>query len=184
MKKQHDTWKLRLILSILTLATSLATLLLLGYGCVTAEEAQARETELTEEMGSGAGLRQASLQTDDAQGVPFRLFELLDGYSGYQVGVLPESFPREVIDPSEIGCSETYSAQGVVGMACMGDAADVLVRASEALQSRGWILADEGNGASGRTFVKSQGKYRWAFVSCSQVSGSASLWIAYTCDGE
>ena len=104
MKKQHDTWKLRLILSILTLATSLATLLLLGYGCVTAEEAQAREPELTEEMGSGAGLRQASLQTDDAQGVPFRLFELLDGYSGYQVGVLPESFPREVIDPSEIGC--------------------------------------------------------------------------------
>lgn len=184
MKKQHDTWKLRLILSILTLATSLATLVLLGYGCVTAKEAQAREPGILGSAESETGLQPVSFQTDDAQGLPFRLFELLDGYSGYQVGTLPESFSREVIDPLEIGCSETYSAQGVVGMVCMGDSADVLARASEALQSHGWMLADEGNGASGRTFIKSQGRYRWAFVSCSQVSGSASLWIAYTCDGE
>ncbi|MGN0262079.1 MAG: hypothetical protein ACI4B9_04425 [Eggerthellaceae bacterium] len=137
-----------------------------------------------ENAGFEAGVQQVSLQADDAQGLPFRLFELLDGYSGYQVGVLPDSFSQEAIDPSEIGCVETYSAQGVVGMACTGNATDVLARASEALQSRGWVLADEGSGSSGRTFIKSQGKYRWAFVSCSQMPESASLWIAYTCDGE
>lgn len=184
MKKKHLIWKLRLIFSVLTLIASLATLLLLGYGCVTAKEAQAGETELMGDTGSGTDVQPASFQMDNAQKLPFRLFELLDGYSGYQVGVLPESFSREVIDPSEIGCSETYSAQGVVGMACTGDAPDILARASEVLQSRGWVLADDGSGASGRTFIKSQGRYRWAFVSCSQVSESASLWIAYTCNGE
>lgn len=183
MRKQHDTWKLRLILSILALAASLASLLLLGYGCVTSGEAQAREPGVVGDAGYEAGLQPVSLQADDAQGFPFRLFELLDGYSGYQAGVLPDSFSQEVIDPLEIGCMETYSAQGVVGMACMGDAPDVLAQVSEVLQSRGWVLADDGNGSSGRTFIKSQGRYRWAFISCSQMSESVSLWVAYTCVG-
>lgn len=121
---------------------------------------------------------------EDGSRAPFALFELLDGYSDYEMNALPDGFSEEVLGPDDLGdCAACYCSDGVVGMVFEGDSEDLSDAAASVLEGKGWKLADKGPSGSGMTFLKGSGRYRWAYLACSQVSGSVSLWMAYSMEG-
>lgn len=131
----------------------------------------------------GASPTQGLLSSlEGAQNAPFAIFRLLDGFSDYESSSLPKGFAEEVLDPSGVACTACYCAEGVVGMLCKGESEGVLADAAAALEERGWLAVDGGGGVDGLTFSKDEGRYRWVYLACSQVSGSSSLWVVYLTD--
>ncbi len=74
------------------------------------------------------------------------------------------------------------SAQ-VAGWLCEGSVADVLTQVQEEFERKGWASCEnnqeESNQEGCLSFSKSQGTYRWAFVTGTQVGSSVSVVVRY-----
>lgn len=74
---------------------------------------------------------------------------------------------------------EAQASGNVVGLVCTADFDQIEQAIQHELDGRGWQrveAAQRGNAAvRGMTFVKSDGRYRWAYCSYRQVAGATSL---------
>lgn len=114
---------------------------------------------------------------DDAENVVFGLYRDSVGSVGERWNLAPEGFAQEVFDPDDLGCSAVVSSPGTVGLVCCGTRDGVLQRIADLMEANGWRTADDAN-ALCTTFVKSQGTYRWAYVTCSEISGTVSVTVS------
>lgn len=114
---------------------------------------------------------------DDAENMVFDLYRDSVGSAGEQWNRVPEGFAREVFDPDDLGCSAVVSSPGTVGMVCCGTRAEVLRRIAQLMEANGWVAVDDADALCG-TFVKSQGAYRWAYITCSEISRTASITVS------
>lgn len=105
---------------------------------------------------------------------PFGTLDRID--SALEVGeaVLPESFSEELhllegaddlrVDPTGM----------VVGYNVEGSEDEVLERIVSIMGDKGWTSVPLGR-VTGSTFVKSEGRYTWALVTCTQVGDCTSV---------
>lgn len=114
---------------------------------------------------------------DDAGNVVFDLYQDSVGSVGERWDCVPEGFAQEVFDPDDLGCSEVVSSPGTVGLVCCGTRDRVLQRVAGLMEVNGWRTADDASVLC-RTFVKSQGTYRWAYITCSEISGTVSITVS------
>ncbi len=91
------------------------------------------------------------------------------------------SYSQEV--PADIA-AEALSAEGALcsaasggatlGFTRQGSAAENFAWAQGELGRKGWSFVPSGNNVAG-TFVKGQGKYRWAALTCTEVGSGSSI---------
>lgn len=93
----------------------------------------------------------------------------------------PDRFEDEVV--SLVGRGDVHvGARGrVVGFCCDKSPEAAFLEVAGILEGRGWTAVESGLAASG-SFVKEEGAYTWAFVSCVQ-SGSATS-VVVQCEAQ
>lgn len=91
---------------------------------------------------------------------------------------LPDGFEEEVVSTS--GASDVRSDEEarVAGFLLAGDAGTVFAELSDDMQQRGWAAVESGRAGCG-SFVKDEGRYRWAFVSCTPVGDETAVVVTY-----
>ena len=150
-------------------ATGIVAMLMLvvaGMGC--AEDAASPSAVSSREgMPSRASpLARAALGDEEAW---------MEVVSGRQAGAAaPTWFSEELFFPE--GAIESFASEegSVLGFVYPGSAASRAQAIAEALVERGWLGVPSGvEGCA--TFVKGGGLCRWAMVSCTDVSGRASV---------
>lgn len=72
----------------------------------------------------------------------------------------------------EVHVSENGTVIGLIGD---GRAEEELAVLEADMTGRGWVVASDGKGALGTTFVKRTGRYRWAFASAIDVHEASSI---------
>ena len=112
---------------------------------------------------------------DEADELVFRLFEGSAGRVGAAWGELPELFAEELVDPKSLGSSDVVSASGTVAFLCNGSSQQVRETVREGLEGKGWTLVCSDEGSAGDTYVKASGRYRWAFITTSEISGTVTV---------
>ncbi len=83
-------------------------------------------------------------------------------------------FEREVLPLSGRAGLRASSGGTLVGFTASGGAAEAFAAISDELEGRGWTAVSSGSAQTG-TFAKGEGTFRWAFVSCADVGGEASV---------
>ena len=112
---------------------------------------------------------------DGGEELVFRLFEESAGYSGVSWGWVSDSFAEELFDPESLGGFDVVSAPGTVAFVCNGSFEHVRDAVCESLEGNGWTRVPSDAESMGNTFVKDRGVYRWAFVTCSEISGTVTV---------
>lgn len=91
---------------------------------------------------------------------------------------LPAGFEDEVLAASGFADVLVDMQANVVGWTCRGSSPEVFALVRRDLQAHGWHAVDSGS-VCGGTFFKEEGEYRWVYVMCYQVGGSASVVLQY-----
>lgn len=97
-------------------------------------------------------------------------------FVGYAIDGAPDGFEDELFPVA--GYREVrHSADGrVVGLTAAGKPSAVFERCREQMEARGWTGIDSGQ--SGRaTFLKEQGRYRWACLDCTEAGDDTAVVI-------
>lgn len=97
-----------------------------------------------------------------------------EGFAEDAAPAVPEGFEREVV--ALAGRSEVRAAaQGeVVGYVESMSADQAFSRLSDELAGKGWVAVDGGEATCG-TFLKSEGRFRWLFATCTQAGDAAAV---------
>lgn len=115
---------------------------------------------------------------DDTEELIFRLFEGNAGHLNITWNQAPEAFVEEVLDPNSLGAANVASAHGTVAFVCGGSVATVSDEVQASMEENGWTLVQVGSDSPGVTFVKGEGAYRWAYVTCSEISGTVTVSVS------
>lgn len=89
---------------------------------------------------------------------------------------VPEGFEDEVLSLSGRSDVRVGAGGAVVGFCCSGTAPEVFAGVAAELAQAGWSQVESGSDIAS-TFVKPSGRYRWLFVTCTEVSGEVSVVI-------
>lgn len=116
---------------------------------------------------------------DEAEGLVLDLFKINAGIPDITWDQVPEDFVSEFFDPAELGCSNAMHAPGTVGMICDGDGERVLEYAVDLLEEKGWAAVPGSAEDFCVTLVKESGHYRWAYMTCSEISGTVTISISF-----
>lgn len=116
---------------------------------------------------------------ENPESLIFGMFSSLAHTTQCSYGTPPKAFEEEVASCSECGVDTFLIAEGLVGFERSGNKEEVYSKIDEVLLARGWSRVDTDANQGGFTYVKDEGRYRWLFLSCSEVSGSVSVWMAY-----
>ena len=87
---------------------------------------------------------------------------------------LPEGFAEEVCDLSGAQVVQADLDALVVGCEWNADAEACFAELQSRLVSRGWTMVPSGS-ATAASFVKKEGRYRWIFVSCTEIAHQTSV---------
>lgn len=134
-------------------------------------------------MFAGVDDKTLSNLGDDAEDLVFDLFASNSGPLGITWGEVPESFAQELVNPEDVGASDIVSSPGTVGFVCDGEVEGVSGQLRRELERKGWRAVYVDDVSPGTTFVKDEGVHRWAYVVCSEVSGTVSVSVT-TLGGE
>ncbi len=99
---------------------------------------------------------------------------LAEALGGGSEADVPAWFSEELFGLQGYSDVRTVGEGAVVGFSAQGNAVDVFAQLAEAMVRKGWVLAESGISGSG-AFVKSEGRCRWAWLSCADISGSTSV---------
>ena len=116
---------------------------------------------------------------DEAEGLILELFTINAGVTDVMWGQVPEGFVDEFFDPIDLSCSNVVHAPGTVGMICGGDGKGVRKKTIGLMQDKGWIVVPETEEDHCVTFVKEKGQYRWAYITCSEISGTVTVSVSF-----
>lgn len=140
-------------------------------------------TLLSDDGGGSSGEGSASfylgqaVQIDGASGISIDSDRVMTGFSNEP----PDSFSEEVF----AGQSGWYSSSkdGVIaGFAFPSSVSSSMKQVSSWFEQKGWRSVPSGQD-SVRTFIKEQGDFRWAMVSCETVGNKVSVVVnARRCD--
>lgn len=92
------------------------------------------------------------------------------------VQAVPEVFAEECLDVSWRDGVMVVPDGPLVGFIGEGAPQDLFAAVSSELCGKGWTLLESGSGTQA-TFVKDEGLYRWAYVSCAEVPGATNVVI-------
>lgn len=95
----------------------------------------------------------------------------------------PEAFEEEVLSLAGLSEVRVDPRSSVVGFTAVGSAERAFEHAARELEVRGWTSIDSGSTTCG-SFVKGEGRYRWAFVSCVQVGSTTSVVVQSVSEDE
>ncbi len=147
------------------------------HACVVAGSMQADADAVTYLLAGEAPSKLGDVG-DDAEELVFRLFEGNAGRLGVVWNQVPGGFSEEVVDPRCLGATDIVSSRGVVAFVCGGSVATVQDEVQESLEDNGWVAVRIDSDSPGITFVKNEGTYRWAYVTCSEISGTVTVSVS------
>ena len=115
---------------------------------------------------------------DEAEDMIMGLFRGSAGPLATTWEEIPPGFADELFGPDDLGCYMTVFAPGTVGMVCDGDGEGIQEQVACLLEGHGWSEVSEARSDVCRTYVKERGSYRWAYVTCSDVSGTVTVSVS------
>lgn len=122
-------------------------------------------------LEDGASLVHAAISDQDV--LSGDVFAKLDNARRREV---PPTFKKEVLDVPSGDDTYVNDDGSVIGFSRTESAQQTFMSIKDALESKGWVFVESGSRFAG-SFVKAAGRYRWAFVSCTQISGQTSVVI-------
>lgn len=187
MSKKNATQITRCLRSLVLIGVCIALLLI-------ADSVSPQKTESSKAFAeSGSDTTGSALFPSDANSLAkdpesalenpesliFGMFSSLAHTTQCSYGAPPEAFEEELVSCSECGVDAFLVAEGLVGFECSGNKEEAYSKLDGLLSARGWSRVETDADQGGFTYVKDEGRYRWLFLSCSEVSGSVSVWMAY-----
>lgn len=109
---------------------------------------------------------------------PGVLHEAAAAYGRKGGDALPEGFEDEAFRLRAKEEVRVDEKSGLVGFSCDGGVDVVFESVEKELLARGWTGVDSESKGWG-SFVKSEGRYRWMFVTCVDVGGSTSVVVRF-----
>ncbi|MCL2889347.1 MAG: hypothetical protein FWE65_02865 [Eggerthellaceae bacterium] len=92
---------------------------------------------------------------------------------------LPEGFTQEIFSLTSFHDIRLSKAGGVVGLLSDEPLERVFSFCELELLRRGWIKVDSGHEACA-SFIKTQGRYSWLYLSCAEIGNGTSVLISFT----
>jgi hypothetical protein len=93
----------------------------------------------------------------------------------------PEWFLQELFSLDGYTDFMVFDEGAIVGFSATEASEQVFTILKDEMTNKGWSFSDGGVAACG-TFTKQKGKCRWAWVSCSDISGSTSVVVQCVCN--
>ena len=93
----------------------------------------------------------------------------------------PEWFLQELFSLDGYGDIMVFDEGAIVGFSAIETSEQVFTSVKDEMVNKGWSFSDSGVAACG-TFTKQEGNCRWAWISCSDISGSTSVVVQCVCN--
>ena len=97
-----------------------------------------------------------------------------EGYEMYAQMELPTSFAEELFYDPTFYLTQVSEGSSVIGFLSQDDPEAVFGRCVDVLSKKGWSKVDSTQ-RNTATFMKSGGKFTWAFISCTSISQDTSI---------